>query len=228
MIMKKIILSLVFGILMISGFAQQRESRNLSSFNEMSVGEAIRVNLIHGSSEKAEIIASGIDLDDVITDISGSHLRIHLDGNNYRNIDVQINLTYQELEEISISSAARVVADESISAESLEIDVSSAGGGEMKLNAGKVEIDISSAGNLELSGKADRLEVDVSSAGDLEAYDLACQEADVSVSSGGSANVNISTRIEARASSGGTIRYKGDPEKVFVNSNSGGSIKKRD
>ncbi len=226
--MKKNILILVFSFLMISGFAQHRESRNLSSFSEITVGEAIHVNLIHGSSEKAEIIASGIDLDDVITDVSGDRLRIHLDGNNYRNIDVKINLTYRELDEISISSAARVIADEAITAEALEIDVSSAGGGEMKLNAGKVEIDISSAGNLELSGKADRLEVEVSSAGDLEAYDLECQEADLSVSSGGSASVNISARMEAKASSGGTIRYKGNPEKVYVNSNSGGSIKKRD
>jgi hypothetical protein len=213
---------------MMPGFAQQRESRNLSSFNEISVGEAIHVNLIRGSSEKAEVIATGIDLEDVLTEVSGDRLRIHLEGNNYRNIDVLINLTYRELEEIGISSAARVVAKEPIPAESLEIDVSSAGGGELELNAGNVEVGISSAGKLELSGKADHLEVDVSSAGDLDADDLECREADVSVSSGGSADVNISTRIDARASSGGTIRYQGNPEKVFVNSNSGGSIKKRD
>lgn len=226
--MKKSILLIAFSFFMISGFAQQRESRNLKSFNEISVGEAIHVNLIRGSNEKAEVIANGIDLDDVLTEVSGNRLRIHLDGNNYRNIDVQINLTYRELKEIGISSAARLVAEEAISAESLEIDVSSAGGGVIKLNTAKVEIGISSAGNLELSGKTDYLEVDVSSAGDLDAYDLECQEAEVAVSSGGSANVNISNRIDARASSGGTIRYKGDPEKVFVNSNSGGSIKKRD
>lgn len=226
--MKNIFLVLVLSMLIIPGFAQQRESRDLRSFHEISVGEAIHVNLIHGSSEKAEIIANGIDLEDVITDVSGDRLRIHLEGNHYRNIDVQINLTYRELEEIGISSAARVVAEDPVTTESLEIDVSSAGGGIMKLDAGNVEIDISSAGNLELSGKADRIEVEISSAGDLDAYDMECGEADVSVSSGGSAHVNIINRIEAKASSGGTIRYKGNPEKVYVNSNSGGSIKKRD
>ena len=227
--MKQKILLIVFSCLFVlAGRAQQREDRNLDSFNELSVGEAIRVTLIKGTREKAEIIASGIDLEDVITDVSGNGLRIHLEGNNYRNIDVQINLTYRELEEISISSAARVVAEEAITASSLEIEVSSAGGGELNLNAGNVEIDVSSAGKLELSGKADRLEVDISSAGDLDAYELQCQEAEIDVSSGGSANVFITNRIDARANSGGNIRYKGEPEKVFVNSNSGGSVKKRE
>lgn len=228
MIMKKSILLFVFGVFILSAVAQQREDRNLDSFNELSVGEAIRVTLIKGTREKAEIIASGIDLEDVITDVSGNGLRIHLEGNNHRNIDVQINLTYRELEEISISSAARVKAEEAITASSLEIEVSSAGGGELSLNTGNVEIEVSSAGNLELSGKADRMEADISSAGDLDAYDLQCQEAEIDVSSGGSANVFITNRIDARANSGGTVRYKGEPEKVFVNSNSGGSIKKRE
>jgi hypothetical protein len=228
MIMKKSILLFIFCFVYLAGFAQQREERNLSSFNELSVGEAIRVNLIKGSREKAEIIASGIDMEDILTEVSGNGLRIHLKGNSYRNIDVRIELTYRELDEISISSAARVVASEAITASSLEIDVSSAGKGELNLDAGNVEIEVSSAGNLELTGKADRLEIDVSSAGDLDAYGLQCQEAEIDVSSGGSADVHITERIDARANSGGTIRYKGEPEKVFVNSNSGGSVKKRD
>jgi hypothetical protein len=228
MIMKKIIILTALILLHATGYAQKIDTRDLGSFSEISVGEAIHVNLIKGNNEKAEVIARGIDTEDVITDVSGDRLKIYLEGNNYRNIDVQVNLTYRELEEIGISSAARVYAEEAITATSLEIDVSSAGAGELKLNAGKVEIDISSAGNLELSGKTDYLEVDISSAGDLDAYDLVCEEAEVNVSSGGSANLNITDKISAKANSGGNIRYKGDPQKVYVNSNSGGSIKKRD
>jgi len=226
--MKKKTLLFVFCILALTVYAQNRETRDLSSFDEISVGEAIYVNLIKGNRETAEVIAQGIDLEDVVTKVSGDHLRIYLEGNNHRNIDVKIILTYRELEGIGISSAARVNAEEAINANSLEIDVSSAGGGEINLDAGKVEIDISSAGNLELTGKADLLEVEVSSAGDLDAYDLICREADVNVSSGGSANLTITSRLDAKASSGGNIRYKGNPQKVFVNANSGGSIKKRD
>jgi len=226
--MKKSILFYLLILCFITGYAQDKETRNLSSFNEISVGEAIRVNLIRGNREQAEVIANGIELSDVITDVSGNRLRIRLEGNNYRNIDVEINLTYRELEEIGISSAARVNADEAISANSLAIDVSSAGGGNLRLDAGNVEIDISSAGRLELNGKVDRIEIEVSSAGDLDAYELTCNEAEINVSSGGSAKVNVKSQIDAKASSGGTIRYKGEPQKVFVNSNSGGSIRKRD
>ncbi len=226
--MKKSILLNVFILCFLAGFAQNKETRRLNSFNQISVGEAIQVNLIKGSQEQAEVIANGINLDEVLTDVSGDRLRISLEGNNHRNIDVEINLTYRELEEIRISSAARVIAEEAITASSLEIDVSSAGGGNLELDAGNVEIDISSAGRLELSGNVDRIKIEVSSAGDIDAYELTCDEAEINVSSGGSAKVNVSSTIDAKASSGGNIRYKGNPQKVFVNSNSGGSIRKRD
>ena len=53
--MKKIILTLSGIVLVLVVYAQSRETRNLSSFNEISVSEAIKVELVKGSSEKAGV-----------------------------------------------------------------------------------------------------------------------------------------------------------------------------
>jgi hypothetical protein len=71
------------------------------------------------------------------------------------------------------------------------------------------------------------LRADLSSAGDLNAYELQTREAEISVSSAGDADINVSERINARASSAGDINYRGDPKYVDAHSSSAGGIHKR-
>jgi len=224
--MKKTILSIGLAFIFLSACSQSKETRNLSSFSSISVGEAIEVYLEKGNSEKAVVEVRGTDLDDVITKVSGDHLKIKMEDGNWRNVDVTVWVTYRELDGIGISSAAKLYAKEPVKSESMEIDVSSAAKGEIALNVNDLEIDISSAADLTLYGVANSMEVDISSAGSLRAYELECKDVEVDVSSAGSAKVNVTEKIDAGASSGGSIRYKGNPEKVNANSSSGGSVKK--
>jgi hypothetical protein len=91
-----------------------------------------------------------------------------------------------------------------------------------------MEVDISSAGNFNAEGKVEVIEVDVSSAGSMSAFDLECKRADLATSSAGSIKITVTEEIEAKASSGGNIRYKGNPDKKRVSSSSGGSVKGND
>ena len=87
--------------------AQSKEDRKLSSFDRLSVGEAITVYLEQGSSESATVEVSGADLDDVVTEVSGSRLKIEMENNrNYRDVEVTVYVTYRNLDELSVSSAA--------------------------------------------------------------------------------------------------------------------------
>ncbi len=71
------------------------------------------------------------------------------------------------------------------------------------------------------------MEADLSSAGDLNAYDLKVREADVSVSSAGGADIFVTEKLIARASSAGDINYKGDPKNVDAHSSSAGGIHRK-
>jgi hypothetical protein len=107
------------------------------------------------------------------------------------------------------------------------LSASSAGDIKIEVNAKKIDVDISSSGDITVTGETGMLRADLSSAGDLKAYDLKTREADISVSSAGDADVNVSERLTARASSAGDINYKGDPKYIDAHSSSAGGVHRR-
>jgi hypothetical protein len=225
--MKLIISRTLIGIFLLASFSvlsQDREERSLDSFSKMRVGEGIKVELKKGTSEKAIIEVRGLDVDDVVTEIRGGSLNIYLDGNWHRNIDVSIELTYKSLNSITISSAGNVRTNEAIESDDLYISASSAGGGDIEVKV--KELEASSAGTLDVYGSTIELEAAASSAGSIDAYDLKAEEVVVRASSAGSIKVQATKLIDARASSGGSIRYRGNPSKEYTNSSSGGSVRK--
>jgi len=207
-------------------FGQVKESRLLSDFNGISIGEAIHLTLIPGDKNEAVLTVENIDLADVQTEVRGSNLKIGLEGGRHRNVKVFVSLTYKSIEEISVSSAADVITQGPIKSDAFDISVSSAGSAKLEIDAKEIEVAVSSAGDLSLTGKCISQRIEVSSAGEYNGYELACETSYVRVSSAASAKVVASKQIDAKANSAGSIRYKGNPQKVYVSANSGGHVKK--
>lgn len=205
---------------------QSTETRNLGSFDEVRVSQAISVILKSGTKESVMVDARGIDLEDVITEVSGSRLKIYLDHGRYRNVDVTVEVTYVKLSGISASSASDVIGKNVIKGDRMEISVSSAADVEVELDMKEVSVSASSSGDVEIIGKTDDLSIDVSSAGGVDAYDLEAKNVRVRGSSAGSAKVYATEEIDARASSGASIRYRGNPGRSQTDSSSGGSVRK--
>ncbi|MDX1627363.1 MAG: head GIN domain-containing protein [Fulvivirga sp.] len=219
-------LVLFFSVFFSDGIAQNSEVRKLNSFDEIRVSEAITVYLKEGNTEELRLEVSGIDLDQVITEVHGSRLKIHLEDGRFRSHSVKVYVTYKTLESISASSASNVFSESVIKGQRLDIAVSSAADVEVDVEVDEVEISVSSSGDLDISGKAKNIEISVSSAGGVDAYDLDARRVYVRASSGGSAKVSVKEEIDARASSGGSVRYKGNPAKSKTDSSSGGSVRK--
>jgi hypothetical protein len=222
----KPVFSLIFSLFTLLAMAQESEVRNVGSFSGIKAAEGIDVYLKKGDKESVKVEVTGTRISNVITEISGSYLKIHMREGNYRNNDVDVYVTYVNLEKLSCSSAANVFSEEVIRADELEMSVSSAGSIDIKLEAGEVEVDASSSGEAELQGKVRFLRIDVSSAGEVDAYDLEAEKVSVNASSAGTAKVNAVKELEAEASSAGSIRYRGNPARSITNASSGGSVKK--
>jgi hypothetical protein len=222
--MKRLLIILFIGFAG-SLYGQDEETRNLSSFTSVEVGEAIKVHLIKGNEESARVEASGVDLDRIKTEVSGSRLRIDMSRGNYRNANVTIWLTYRNISALSISSASSVRTQNTLKTEKLRLEVSSAGDGELEIDVDELIVNVSSSGSLDISGRTLFQDVSVSSAGRYNAYELSCEDTEVNASSSGSARVTATKSIDASASSAGNIRYKGNPEKKRTTASSGGSTK---
>lgn len=210
--------------------AQQRETRDVGSFSGIKAAEGIDVYLTHGSREQVKVEVSGSsELDNIVTEVSGSYLKIHMrESRLLKNVDVKVWVTYVSLEKIMVSSAANVFSEEELRASKLEIGASSAGSVELVLQVDKLEAGVSSAGEVDLKGHAQKASFEASSAGKIDAFDLEANSVTADASSAGSVKLAVSDELEAHASSGGNIRYRGNPAKSMTNSSSGGSVRKSD
>jgi hypothetical protein len=209
-------------------FAQQVENRKVGSFQGVGAAEGIDVFLKKGDETSVRVETEGSTTPkDIITEVSGTYLKIHVrNGAHLRNVRAKVYVNYTTLEKLSVSSAANVYSQDVIQSPSFEIGCSSAGNAELEIQVGKLEVNVSSAGEVTLKGKTKEARIEVSSAGELDAYDLNAEIVHVSGSSGGSAKVSVSNELDADASSGADIRFKGNPSKSRTDSSSGGSVRK--
>lgn len=224
--MKEFILAIVLVSFFQVCFAQHSEVRTVGSFRGVKTAEAVDVYLKKGDKESVRVETGSSNLSDVITEVSGTYLKIHMRSGSRGKEDVKVYVTYVQLDKISSSSASNIYGEESVKAESMQLEVSSAASIELTLDVENLVASASSAGDMELEGKSGSVSFSASSAGEIDAYGLKAGKVVAEASSAGSVKVSVSNELMANASSGGSIRYRGNPSKSITNSSSGGSVKK--
>lgn len=226
--MKMKVLILALSVCTGVAFAQKSEVRDVGSFRGVKTGEAIDVYLKKGDKESVKVEVSGESLSNIITEVVGTYLKIHIRDNSFfrGNIDVKVYVTYVSIDKIHASSASNVFSEGVIKANSMEIHGSSAADIEVAVEANEVDVHASSAADVIIEGTAKSIRAEASSSGDIDAYNLQVETADASASSAGSIKLSVSQGLEASASSGGNVRYRGNPQRTNSHSSSGGSVKK--
>ncbi len=228
----KTLANTVIGLLITVSLLTAQETRTLEDFDEVSAATGIDVILVESNETKVEIEVQNCEPEEVITKVSGDRLQIKFENNNFwsgsKNRKATVTVHYRELESIDVSSGASISARNIIQSDELEIDGSSGGRLSLEVRAGEMEVDASSGGVLDLEGRAEVLEIDVSSGGVINAYDLIAGSVEADASSGGSLTITAEKSFNGSASSGGSIKYKGDPERVKVDASISGSIRSRD
>lgn len=238
-------LSILFFLVLLSLVAQG--NRSLQDFSGITVQEGIKVILTKGERPMAEVEVKGkLTPEAVVTEVSGDVLKIYLEGDKRKDVTVQVRVTYIELESIRASSAAQVRVTGAVqvrenfsikcsSAASIEmelstqdvaLEISSSGKVDLTLIAEEVFIEVSSAGALTVKGSANEVNAKTSSSATINGYDLICKEANITSSSGSKVSLTVNESLQASASSGGFIEYKGTADVREAKTSSGGSVKK--
>jgi hypothetical protein len=204
------------------------KSRDISGFTGIHVSSGIDVYLSEGNEFEVRVEADE-NLHDVIeTEIKGEILDVGTDHVNIRKAKAKrVHVTLPELETLKISSAGDCEGQTKFHCEDLRIGISSAGDLTIEVEAEEINLDISSSGDARISGSTGKFDVSLSSAGDLHAFDLVAEKVDVSVSSAGDARVHANEEISMRASSAGSIYFKGGAEVVHQSKSSAGDIIRR-
>ena len=225
------LMSLLVTILFFSAatFAQKTEDRSVGSFNSVKISGGFNVIIQQGSSESVKISASGIDLQNIITEIEGGSLRIRTKNDNWnwkKDYDVDIVLTYKTLEAVTSSGSSLITTKNTIKSDNFDLTLSGSGKFKGSIETQKLEMSISGSGDIELSGSAKEQNIVISGSGNMEAMELKSSFAKIQISGSGNANLAVSEELEARVSGSGDIRFSGNPQKQIFKSTGSGSIKK--
>ena len=137
----------------------------------------------------------------------------------------KIHLSADHINEIQVNSGAEVYSENTFSSERLVLSVSSGAHAKMDLRVGDLTCESSSGAGMELRGEANTLSASSSSGGGISAYELKAKECIAKASSGADIKLNVSASFDGSATSGGNIKFKGNPEIIDKNNNSGGSVR---
>ncbi|MBX2828856.1 MAG: DUF2807 domain-containing protein [Flavobacteriaceae bacterium] len=199
-----------------------------SDFTEVKGSAGLDVYLTQGDELKIVVEADENLLELIETEVVNGELRVGVvSGQNIGRAKAKkVHVTYTTLTSVSASSGSDVIGNSVIKNEKLQLRSSSGADLEVEILAKEVYADVSSGADLKVSGRATSLTAEASSGSDLKAKDLEVKTCDARASSGADIVVNVRDAINGRASSGGDIRYYGNPTAVSVKDGASGSVRK--
>ena len=201
------LLFLGFCCLCASAFGQKTVTRSLSAFQEIALsGGFDKVILKEGKSESVSIEAEGVDPDNILTEVQGNTLKIGMKKGSYRNCRINLNITYQQLREISNSGSSDIEALNPIKGDVFEFNSSGSGNFTGSFDVKKLEIAISGSSDMKLTGKAEKQEIAISGSGDVNASALNGSEAEVAISGSGDVSLHVDGPVRSSVSGSGNVR----------------------
>jgi len=204
-----------------------KKEREAGRFTGLKVSSGIDVYLKQTDDESIVVEADENLHEYILTEIKNGILNIYTDANIREAEKKVVYITMKDVNSLSTTSAGDIIGETPVRTQNLEISASSAGNVKLEVYAREIEARISSSGDVTLTGESDILNADLSSAGDLNAYGLEVREADISASSAGDADISVTERLMARASSAGDINYRGTPKYIDVHSSSAGGVQRK-
>ncbi len=201
------------------------ENRDLTSnFNEITVKQGINLVITQGNSTELTVEADENIIELLITEVVDNNLKIYFKENVNRADAKNVYLTTDKISKISTSSGALVKSENKLQTNNLELHSSSGSSIKLDISSNDVQSSTSSGANMKIIGQSKSFYGKASSGSSINAEQLESIDADVKVSSGANIQIYVSEELTAKASSGGSINYKGSPSKINKEASSGGSI----
>ncbi len=204
-----------------------KKERDAGNFSGLRVSSGIDVYLKQTGDESIVVEADENLHEYILTEIRDGILNVYTEANIREAEMKRVYVTMKDINSLKTTSAGDIIGETPVKTEKLELSASSAGDIKLEVYAKVIEANISSSGDVTLTGEVDILDASLSSAGDLNAFGLDVREAEVSASSAGDADISVSERLRARASSAGDINYRGNPKYIDAHSSSAGGIHRK-
>jgi hypothetical protein len=140
----------------------------------------------------------------------------------------KIYISAPSLTTFKSSGASNIYTEKKLSStQPIAFKLSGASKIRMELSSPKVEVQASGAGTIQLSGETKDLIIDGSGSTDVYCFNLMTENAKISLSGAGNAQISASVKLDIHVSGAGDVVYKGNPA-VSQSISGAGSVKKVD
>lgn len=216
-------------------FAQQKETRNVSGFNQVAMSGSYDMKIIQGTEERLILEGDPEVLSNIETEVEGKLLRIKRKKNKWgdegwdsgwnNNKRVTITLYCREMEAISLSGSGDIDASSGLRSDKLALSTAGSGDIKAKLQVKRLNVSIAGSGEMELTGEADEMNISAAGSGDIRALDLRTKECSISSAGSSDSAVNVSDKLAVSISGSGDVRYKGRPRLDKLSVSGSGSVR---
>jgi hypothetical protein len=214
-----------------NSFGQDRETRDVSGFTQVSFG--ISGNLFIKTGPQFSLVLEGDKnvLDDIETEVSGNKLVIRKENwrSSLRDEKVTVNLTMPQMEGLSVSGSGKAELLTRLESDDLSLAVS--GSGKIlttDMDADDLKCAISGSGDIILGGKGsvDDGEISISGSGSFSGEGVEIDHLDIGVSGSGNCVCNVIETLNASVSGSGDVLYSGNP-KIDARVSGSGRVRSR-
>ena len=139
---------------------------------------------------------------------------------------MKVYVSLKNVSELQVNGGGKIVSENSIASDYLTLSVSGSGGIELDIKGNTVKTDMSGSGNINLKGYATSNQITDSGSGILNAFECELESAKIKVSGSGSAELNVTSALEAQILGSGSIKHKGNTKTVTKKVYGSGSVER--
>lgn len=203
------------------------QSKSLPSFTAISTSGSVQVELIKSNETKAEYTILKGKVEDLDIHVANNELVVKIKNKmkfSGSNTKAKVTVYYTTLSSIDCSAGSSVSTNQHINSTNMKVETSSGAKCQLLVKCTDLTLDSSSGSTISVNGSAHTANYDASSGASINASSLTADNAVADASSGASIKLYALKKLSADASSGGSIKYKGKPENVNVESGISGSV----
>lgn len=197
------------------------------NFQNLQMVGSIDAEISSGNAFKVKIVGDDNLTEYVESKVKEGTLRVNFRKNvRIKNSHVKVVVTTPFLNKIESEGSGDITSD-SLLANNRQMELKSAGSGNMKLqlNAPAIKVNGAGAGNFVLSGQTKDLECSIAGSGDVNSMDLKAENAKIKIAGSGNVKVFASVNLSANIAGSGNIVYYGNPSLSEVKVAGTGTVK---
>ncbi|WP_417860840.1 head GIN domain-containing protein [Winogradskyella sediminis] len=202
------------------------EERTISpDFNEIKVSQGLDLYISQSDAVGLSVEADENLQDLIMTDVENSILRIYTTENIRRAQSKKIILSIETISAIKATSGSDVYSSNTISLSNLDLHATSGADITIDVITETLKCKSTSGSDIKVTGTTTNFMAEATSGSDIDASNLKAEISNVKATSGADISVHTSKELTANATSGGDVKYSGNPKKVNKSDNSAGSVK---